>query len=139
MSYYSRYNSGDWKAICDVCGREFKASKLKQRWDGLMVDSLCWEARQPQDFVRGVADPQLVPWVRDEATDTFIAITISSFNTFFSSITASLKIDITYHNQSKLYSFLSSMVASIVAVKVPAPTPSLNTLNSDAINNEILG
>ena len=139
MSYYSRYNSGDWKAICDVCGREFKASKLKQRWDGLMVDSLCWEPRQPQDFVRGVPDPQLVPWVRDEATDTFIAITISSFNTFFSSITASLKIDVIYLFQTKLLSFLSSMVASIVAVKVPAPTPSLNTLNSDAINNEILG
>ena len=139
MSYYSRYNSGDWKAICDVCGREFKASKLKQRWDGLMVDSLCWEPRQPQDFVRGVPDPQLVPWVRDEATDTFIAITISSFNTFFSSITSSLIINVIYLNQSKVLSFLSSMVASLVTIKVPAPTPSLNTLNSDAINNEILG
>ena len=139
MGYFSRWDRGDWDAICDVCGRKFKASKLKMRWDGIMACPQDWEPRQPQDFVRGVADPQLVPWVRDEATDTFIAITISSFNTFFSSITASLKIDITYHNQSKLYSFLSSMVASIVAVKVPAPTPSLNTLNSDAINNEILG
>jgi len=79
MSYYSRYDRGDWKAICDVCGREFKSSKLKQRWDGLMVDMLCWEPRQPQDFVRGVPDPQLVPWVRDEATDTFLPIAYSSW------------------------------------------------------------
>ena len=71
MSYFSRWDRGDWDAICDSCGRKFKASKLKQRWDGLMVDSLCWEPRQPQDLVRGVPDPQLVPWVRDEATDTY--------------------------------------------------------------------
>lgn len=139
MGYFSRWDRGDWDAMCDVCGRKFKASKLKMRWDGIMACPQDWEPRQPQDFVRGVPDPQLVPWVRDEATDTFIAITISSFNTLFSSITSSLKIDVTYHNQSQLYSFLSSMVASLVAVKVPAPTPSLNTLNSDAINNEILG
>jgi len=139
MGYFSRWDRGDWDAMCDVCGRKFKASKLKMRWDGIMACPQDWEPRQPQDFVRGVPDPLLVPWVRDEATDTFIAITISSFNTLFSSITSSLKIDVTYHNQSQLYSFLSSMVASLVAVKVPAPTPSLNTLNSDAINNEILG
>jgi len=139
MGYFSRWDRGDWDAMCDVCGRKFKASKLKMRWDGIMACPQDWEPRQPQDFVRGVPDPLLVPWVRDEATDTFIAITISSFNTLFSSITSSLKIDVTYHNQSKLYSFLSSMVASLVAVKVPAPTPSLNTLNSDAINNKILG
>jgi len=139
MGYFSRWDRGDWDAMCDVCGRKFKASKLKMRWDGIMACPQDWEPRQPQDFVRGVPDPQLVPWVRDEATDTFIAITISSFNTLFSSITSSLKIDVTYHNQSKLYSFLSSMVASLVAVKVPAPTPSLNTVNSDAVNNKILG
>jgi len=139
MGYFSRWDRGDWDAMCDVCGRKFKASKLKMRWDGIMACPQDWEPRQPQDFVRGVPDPLLVPWVRDEATDTFIAITISSFNTLFSSITSSLKIDVTYHNQSKLYSFLSSMVASLVAVKVPAPTPSLNTVNSDAVNNKILG
>ena len=139
MGYFSRWDRGDWDAICDVCGRKFKASKLKMRWDGIMACPQDWEPRQPQDFVRGVADPQLVPWVRDEATDTFIAITISSFNTFFSSITASLKIDVIYLFQTKLLSFLSSVVASLITVKVPAPTPSLNTLNSDAINNEILG
>jgi hypothetical protein len=62
MSYTSRYQKGDWKAICDVCGRELKASRLKQRWDGLMVCQQDWEPRHPQDFVRGVA----------ESADTFV-------------------------------------------------------------------
>ena len=72
MSYIARYVKGDWKTICDSCGRLFKASMLKQRWDGLMVCQEDWEPRQPQDFVRGVADIQTVAWVRDETQDTFI-------------------------------------------------------------------
>lgn len=71
MSYRPRYDKGDWKAICDVCGREFKASRIKRRWDNLMVCSEDWEPRQPQDFVRGVIDVQTPPWIRDEAQDIF--------------------------------------------------------------------
>ena len=79
MGYFSRWDKGDWDAICDSCGRKFKASKLKQRWDGLMVCPQDWEIRQPQDFVRGVPDPQLVPWVRDEATDSFVTIPYTEY------------------------------------------------------------
>lgn len=71
MAQFSKYNKGEWEALCDSCGRKFKSSKLKQRWDGLMVCAQDWEIRQPQDFVRGVPDPQLVPWVRDEPTDVY--------------------------------------------------------------------
>lgn len=77
MSYYVRYDKGDWEALCDVCGRKYKASKLKQRWDGLMCCPQDWEIRQPQDFVRGVPDPQLVPWVRDEPQDQYNAVCYS--------------------------------------------------------------
>ena len=56
MSYSPRYDRGDWKCICDACGIAYKASELQQRWDGLKVCSYDWEPRQPQDFVRGVAD-----------------------------------------------------------------------------------
>jgi hypothetical protein len=31
-----------------------------------------WETRHPQDFVRGVADKVVPPWVRPEAADYFI-------------------------------------------------------------------
>jgi len=75
MSYYSKYDKGDWKALCDVCGREYKASQLTKRWDGLMCCRHDWEPRQPQDFVRGVSDTQLVPWSRPEPADQFVPIT----------------------------------------------------------------
>ena len=74
MSYKPRYEKGDWKASCDACGRLFKASSLSRRWDGLMVCSSDWETRQPQDFVRGVADTQAPYWTRSETSDSFVFI-----------------------------------------------------------------
>ena len=74
MSYTARYDKGDWKAICDVCGRLYKSSMLSRRWDGLMCCSDDWEIRQPQDFVRGVADTQIAPWLRSEGTNNFVEI-----------------------------------------------------------------
>jgi hypothetical protein len=45
---------GEHNAYCDVCGFKFKASDLRDRWDGYKVCELDWETRHPQDFVRGV-------------------------------------------------------------------------------------
>lgn len=72
MSSYPHYTKGDWEALCDSCGRKFKASELRKRWDGLMVDSLCWEPRHPQDFVRAKVDIQAPVWTRPEPSDTFV-------------------------------------------------------------------
>ena len=72
MSYTPRYDKGDWIADCDVCGRKYKASQLIKRWDGLMCCEDDWEIRQPQDFVRGVADTQIAPWLRPEPQNQFI-------------------------------------------------------------------
>lgn len=69
------YEDAGWNAICDRCGFKFKATDLKQTWDGLMVCQDDWEPRHPQDFVRGVTDDQHVPWNRDEGPDTFIPVT----------------------------------------------------------------
>ena len=74
MSYRPRWDSGDWLAICDVCGRKFKASRLMKRWDGMMTCPDDWEPRQPQDFVRGVADFQAPPYTRPEPQDDFVEI-----------------------------------------------------------------
>lgn len=74
MSYQSRWESGDWITICDACGKKYKASQLRQRWDGLMVCSYDFEIRQPQDFVRGAVDKISIPWARSEASDEFIPI-----------------------------------------------------------------
>lgn len=69
------WNSGNWNAICDVCGFKFKATDLKQRWDGLMVDSACWEMRHPQELIRPIPDQNKLPWTRPESTDTFTSVT----------------------------------------------------------------
>ena len=60
---------GDWNAICDVCGFEFKASKLRKRWDNLMVCKADFEHRHPMDFFKGHSDKQSVPWSRSEGSD----------------------------------------------------------------------
>lgn len=78
MSYSPTYRSGDHKAICDVCGRISKASEMRKRWDGLVVDSRCFEIRHPQDFVRAKADIQAPAWTRPEILDTFLPINYTS-------------------------------------------------------------
>jgi hypothetical protein len=74
MSYKPNWSNGEWLTICDACGRKFKDSALRMRWDGLMVCSGDWEVRQPQDYVRGVADIQAPPYVRPEQQDHFIPL-----------------------------------------------------------------
>jgi hypothetical protein len=78
MSYRPSYTSGSWLAICDSCGRQFKAQELQLRWDNLMVCQGDWEPRQPQDFVKGVADLMRTPWARPESSDQFIPINYTS-------------------------------------------------------------
>lgn len=69
MSSPTLYKKGDWKAVCDVCGQRYLMSKLRKRWDGLMVCSNDFEPRQPQDFVRAKVDIQAVPVARPESTN----------------------------------------------------------------------
>ena len=72
MSYQSNYVRGSWNCICESCGRIVKSGELRKRWDGFMVDERCWEPRQPQDFVRGVADYQAPPFTRPESSNVFV-------------------------------------------------------------------
>lgn len=58
------WTPGDWNAICDQCGRRFKSSQLRKRWDGYMVCADDWETRHPQEFVRPVKDNHPLPWTR---------------------------------------------------------------------------
>lgn len=64
---------GDWNALCDSCGRKFKASSLKKRWDGLIVCKEDWEQRHPQDLLRVQREQISVPWSRPyPAQDTYL-------------------------------------------------------------------
>lgn len=66
------YADGEWNFFCDLCGRKEKSSKAMKTWDNFRVCHHHKEARNPQDFVRGVKDNQTVPWSRPEAPDTFV-------------------------------------------------------------------
>jgi len=66
---------GNWNALCDSCGRKFKASQLLRRWDGLMVCKEDYETRHPSDFLRVQRERISVPWARPyPAADTFIVV-----------------------------------------------------------------
>jgi hypothetical protein len=61
------YKAKTWNAICDSCGFKFKSDQMRLRWDGLMVDPACWEARHPQDFLRTVKETSnTLPWTRPD-------------------------------------------------------------------------
>lgn len=66
-----------WRAICDRCGFKRWNSELRKEWTGLMVcRDTCWEARNAQDFVKGVPDKQNPPWVRPEPADDFLPFSL---------------------------------------------------------------
>lgn len=66
---------GNWNALCDSCGRKFKANQLKRRWDGLMVCEEDYELRHPSDFLRVQRERIAVPFARPyPEEDTFIPV-----------------------------------------------------------------
>lgn len=69
---------GNWNALCDRCGRKFKASDLQRTWEGLMVCKEDFELRHPLDFLRVQKEKITVDWARPyPSMDTFIGYTCS--------------------------------------------------------------
>lgn len=68
------YVHGDWNAICDRCGFQYKASALKEEWTGHVVCKHCWEPRHPQTLLRVKEDNPNTPWARPEPADTFVTV-----------------------------------------------------------------
>jgi hypothetical protein len=66
------YVPGDYYMICDRTGFKVRSNKMRQEWTGRMIRDKSWEARQPQDFVRGVPDPQAVPIPRPRQANVFL-------------------------------------------------------------------
>ena len=59
-----RTDSYDYNATCDVCGFTYKASQLRQRWDGYMVCAADFEYRNILDFYRPKNDNHQLPYIR---------------------------------------------------------------------------
>ena len=58
--------------ICDRTGFRVKAGKLVEEWTGLSVRPEDWDARHPQELVRGVPERR-IEQVSPEPTDEFLA------------------------------------------------------------------
>ena len=75
-AYDGRGTLGEWNAICDQCGRRFKASDLRENWRGLRVCPEDWEPRHPADFFRIPGEKITVPFARpDDRPERFGTIT----------------------------------------------------------------
>lgn len=58
------YRPGSFYRADDRTGFPQRAERTRREWTGLFVDENVWEARQPQDLVKGVKDKQSVPNAR---------------------------------------------------------------------------
>jgi len=143
VSYFSRYDKGEWVTICDVCGRKFRNQELRQRWDGLKTCNDDWETRQPQDFVRGVADYQAPVWTRPEASDQFVPVTIiydDYGNSLMPPVAQEATVTIAV-NTSRPRSFIAIVNAPTVTINTTTyPKPVVSKLvDGFAINTVTLG
>jgi len=68
------YIAGDYYLVCDVCGRDFRRSEMRQRWDNAWVCQADWEPRHPQEGVRGIPEKVKVPIARPVPTIVTIGV-----------------------------------------------------------------
>jgi len=77
------YKPGSFYRICDRTGFATRAERTRSEWNNLIVSDRVWEARQPQDFVKGVADNQTVPFARPRQPNPFVSSsTAAQFQVF---------------------------------------------------------
>lgn len=76
------YRPGSFYRICDRTGFATRAERTQREWQGLIVRKEVWEARQPQDFVKGVADIQTVPYPRPRQTNVFVGPATAQFEVY---------------------------------------------------------
>lgn len=121
---------GDYNAICDVCGRKFKFSRLRQKWDNTWACEQDWEPRQPQDYLRGIPDNMSVPLSRPDPPNQFIQDEI---------VTETPTITLSFIRAlSKMLSVSVSSVATILKSVYPF-TPASKVVDGAALNTTTLG
>jgi hypothetical protein len=90
-----------------------------------------WEIRQPQDFVRGVLDTQIAPWLRSEPSDSFIAVTLSQALQYVSTSTSTL---LTVFTAAPYNFYITSPVTVTLSAVLLAPTTP-TSINGSPINS----
>lgn len=74
MTLRNTYRAGDWLCVCQRCGFDDYASQIKREWTGLLVCRGCHDPRHPQEYVRGKADEQAVPFASPPGDPVFLAV-----------------------------------------------------------------
>ena len=121
---------GDYNAICDVCGRKFKFSRLRQKWDNTWACEQDWEPRQPQDYLKGIKDNMSVPLSRPDPPNLFIQdVTVTEIPNIFLSFII---------NKLKSLAVSVTSVCSITPIKYPKTTNTA-VVNGFALNTTTLG
>lgn len=69
------YVPGSFYRKDDRTGFPRRAEDTRKEWNGLIVGTDVWEARQPQDLVKGVKDRQSVPQARPLPPNVFVGPT----------------------------------------------------------------
>ena len=69
MRNKTEFVKGAHNVICDRTGFKVKSTEVRKEWNHSVVRREDYEARHPQDFVRGVRDDQSVSDPRPGATD----------------------------------------------------------------------
>lgn len=87
------YRRGGFWRIDDRTGFRVRAERTAKEWDGTIVAREEFEARHPQDFVRGKRDNMQVPDARPEPTDQFQAPDGGPFILIESEISPMIRID----------------------------------------------
>ena len=121
---------GAYNAICDVCGRKFKFSRLRQKWDNTWACEQDWEPRQPQDYLKGIKDNMSVPLSRPDPPTLFIQDEI---------VTETPIITLSFI-KSKLKSLAVSVSSLVTILKTVYPfTPASKVVDGAALNTTTLG
>ena len=71
------YRPGSWYITDDRTGFPTRSGDTRREWNGLQVGVGRWEARQPQDLVKGTKDDQTVPVARPLAPNVFVGPTFT--------------------------------------------------------------
>lgn len=99
MTDDKHYNPGEWYRICDMTGFKVRSPRTSKQWNNIIVRLESWEPRQPQDFVKGVPDYQMVPEPRPRQTSTFLGPLVTSILT--PTLTGSTLIEV--ENTGRMY------------------------------------
>lgn len=68
------FKPGSFNRICDRCGFKVKAEDTRLEWNGAIVCKHHWEARHPQDKIKGRKDRQIVPNPRPDPDAVFLTV-----------------------------------------------------------------